>query len=345
MISALLIVRCINAYAHSFLSHLFCSVLFCPVRLRRYLMYHWPLSTGAVVSVLIFSVQLFWSAVLLLVLCLVCCSGEARHGDEDDEQMREHEEGARYRHDPRSRSIERQRDQDQAPEFEGDPSEIDPFILGEPDQFWQQGGEEDDGEEYEYDTPAEGQSYYRGQRTPDGFRPAAASFRLRKHDPYARTPPQSRAQPRQPPRYMSSTSSYGSVSTQPVPQEGEREYAAAERPGSARSVASARTVASSRQQQRPAAYTPAPVQARSSAPIASSSRAPPAPAPAASDIESIVSDASDPAEFAEADVYGDVPVDARSEDVEPEVEDINERPTPDSAPRQDAATLRQRTQR
>jgi hypothetical protein len=41
----------------------------------RWFMYHWPLSTAAVLGGLIFSVQAFWSAVFLLFACLMCCSG------------------------------------------------------------------------------------------------------------------------------------------------------------------------------------------------------------------------------------------------------------------------------
>ena len=47
----------------------------------RWFMYHWPLSTAAVIGGMIFSIQAFWSAVLLLFACLMCCSGGSATGE------------------------------------------------------------------------------------------------------------------------------------------------------------------------------------------------------------------------------------------------------------------------
>lgn len=118
----------------------------------RYLMYHWPLSTGFILTSAIFSCQLFWSAVFLLAICLLCCNADGSNLDSNG-------------------SIE---EGQPPPPAMDDPAEIDPFIRAEAtrSEFWRDavGGGEEDGSPFDQDdtdaylrpnVAMEGESYRR----------------------------------------------------------------------------------------------------------------------------------------------------------------------------------------
>lgn len=78
-----------SPHAHRF--QIYSSTLRLQVQLfgLRYLMYHWQLTTGLLVTGLIFGFQLFWSAVMLAVLCLWCCGGSAKTQQQEEEEEAE----------------------------------------------------------------------------------------------------------------------------------------------------------------------------------------------------------------------------------------------------------------
>lgn len=110
-------------------------------------MYHWSLSTGVLITLAIFSVELFWSAVLLLLLCLIFCGGG---GADDDDSIAS--------------------DEEEAPPAD-DPSEVDPFIIGESQAYdWQNDAsyDQDDDDEYEAELAYENMIRERREQEEDG---------------------------------------------------------------------------------------------------------------------------------------------------------------------------------
>ena len=76
-----------SPHAHRF--QLYSATLRLQVQLYgvRYLMYHWQLTTGLLVTGMIFGFQLFWSSLFIAVVCLWCCGGATRtQGDEEEEE-------------------------------------------------------------------------------------------------------------------------------------------------------------------------------------------------------------------------------------------------------------------